>query len=132
MFEEEVTVRDGLNAQMSSHFLSRLFPGLNEFPPEFATSSPEEFDQYLPRISWSDVQRIKEALPPSVAWSCPDVISVTLPKLVLETVSLLDQPTEVRFFHVLESDKKDLWYADMSINKQSQFILMQYSTFFTR
>ena len=98
IFEEEVTARDGLNAQMSSHFLSRLFPGLNEFPPEFATSTPEDFDQYLPPITWADIQRMKEALPPSVAWTCPDVLLLTLPKLQLETVSLIDHPVEVLFY----------------------------------
>lgn len=33
------------------HFLNSLFPGIDDFPPKFATEAPSIFDSNLPQLT---------------------------------------------------------------------------------
>ncbi|KAI5699176.1 hypothetical protein M8J76_008973, partial [Diaphorina citri] len=46
-----------------SHFLDKLFPGLDEFPPTYATQAPESFDSSLPKLTFEDMEVLKQFLP---------------------------------------------------------------------
>lgn len=35
------------------HFLNTLFPGIDDFPPKFATEAPQVFDTELPQLTKS-------------------------------------------------------------------------------
>lgn len=60
---EEVSRRKKFQEQFEGHFLDRLFPGLDEFPPTFATQAPASFDSSLPRLTFEDMDLLKQFLP---------------------------------------------------------------------
>ncbi|XP_018567229.1 RB1-inducible coiled-coil protein 1 isoform X2 [Anoplophora glabripennis] len=60
---EEVTRRKEFQAQFEGHFLTSLFPGMEDLPPSFATQAPSMFDSSLPKITVDDVDRLKKELP---------------------------------------------------------------------
>ncbi|CAH1965748.1 unnamed protein product [Acanthoscelides obtectus] len=60
---EEMTRRKDFQAQFEGHFLSALFPGMDDLPPSFATQPPSIFDSALPTITQEDIERLKKEVP---------------------------------------------------------------------
>ncbi|CAH1183184.1 unnamed protein product [Phaedon cochleariae] len=60
---DEVARRRQFQSQFDGHFLTSLFPGMDDLPPSFATQAPPTFDSALPRIAEADVERLKHELP---------------------------------------------------------------------
>jgi RB1-inducible coiled-coil protein 1 len=56
-------LRATFQAKLKKHFLSKMFPGMEDIPPEFATIQPEVFDDRLPDITLSDVDVLRKAFP---------------------------------------------------------------------
>ena len=54
--EEEFNLRTNFHAKLKKHFLSKMFPGMEDLPPAFATERPENFDKQLPVITLKDVE----------------------------------------------------------------------------
>lgn len=50
IYSEEIEHRKKFKAQFDGHFLSCLFPGLEDMPPNFATQAPPLFDNNLPAV----------------------------------------------------------------------------------
>lgn len=53
IFNDEINRRREFQAVFEGHFLNRLFVGLDDMPPPFATESPSQFDASLPNLSVS-------------------------------------------------------------------------------
>lgn len=47
---DEIAKRKNFQSQFEGHFLSPLFPGLEDMPPAFATQAPPIFDYNLPKV----------------------------------------------------------------------------------
>lgn len=60
---EELAAREAFQAKMRRHFLSKMFPGMDDLPPEFATARPADFDDRLPAITLDDVERLRRDFP---------------------------------------------------------------------
>ncbi|XP_052258142.1 RB1-inducible coiled-coil protein 1-like isoform X2 [Dreissena polymorpha] len=60
---EEVKRREIFLRIIGHHFLQSMFPGLEDFPPSFATQAPEVFDLSLPEITIEDVNGLKHSVP---------------------------------------------------------------------
>lgn len=43
--------RHDFSSIFDGHFLSVLFPGMNDMPPSYATEAPSIFDSSLPHLS---------------------------------------------------------------------------------
>ncbi|XP_011196973.2 RB1-inducible coiled-coil protein 1 [Zeugodacus cucurbitae] len=63
---EEIKRRQQFNETFDGHFLSKLFPGMNDMPPAFANESPTIFDARLPNITKSDIDMLSSYLPDMV------------------------------------------------------------------
>ncbi|XP_008194411.1 RB1-inducible coiled-coil protein 1 isoform X1 [Tribolium castaneum] len=63
IYNEEIARRKDFQAQIEGHFLSSLFPGMEDFPPSFATQAPSIFDSSLPKLTEEDVENLRRALP---------------------------------------------------------------------
>ncbi|XP_014260656.1 RB1-inducible coiled-coil protein 1 isoform X2 [Cimex lectularius] len=75
---EEVARRKNFQNQFEGHFLSSLFPGLEDSPPPFATQAPPLFDSELPKLSIDDVDRLRSELPDlALSLSIPDLNTIT-------------------------------------------------------
>lgn len=75
---EEVARRKEFQTQFEGHFLTSLFPGLDDLPPSFATQAPSLFDTSLPKITEDDVERLKRDLPDLVEHlNVPDISAIT-------------------------------------------------------
>lgn len=48
---DEIAKRKNFQSQFEGHFLSPLFPGLEDMPPPFATQAPPIFDYNLPKVN---------------------------------------------------------------------------------
>lgn len=48
---EEVMRRHEFTAQFEGHFLSTLFPGMDDMPPSYAIQAPSIFDSSLPALN---------------------------------------------------------------------------------
>merc|ERR1711892_846484 len=46
---EEVRTRQIFQDKLNKHFLSTMFQGMEDIPPDFATVPPQEFDNGLPQ-----------------------------------------------------------------------------------
>lgn len=53
IYNEEVVRRQDFRYSFDGHFLNTLFPGIDDFPPKFATEAPSMFDSSLPQLSKS-------------------------------------------------------------------------------
>lgn len=53
IYNDELVRRQEFAAMFEGHFLSTLFPGMNEMPPPFATEAPSVFDSSLPNLTKS-------------------------------------------------------------------------------
>jgi RB1-inducible coiled-coil protein 1 len=58
-----MALRNSFQAKLKKHFLSKMFPGMEDVPPEFASIHPEIFDDRLPEITLSDVDVLRKAFP---------------------------------------------------------------------
>lgn len=47
---DEIAKRKNFQSQFEGHFLTPLFPGLEDMPPPFATQAPQIFDHNLPKV----------------------------------------------------------------------------------
>ncbi|CAB0034544.1 unnamed protein product [Trichogramma brassicae] len=75
---EEVERRNTFMVRFGTHFLTPLFPGLEDIPPPFATVAPPVFDTNLPKLTAEDIELLKKLVPDladSVA--TPDLNSIT-------------------------------------------------------
>jgi RB1-inducible coiled-coil protein 1 len=63
IYNEEIARRKDFQAQIEGHFLSSLFPGMDDLPPSFGTQAPSIFDSSLPKLSEEDVVTLKNELP---------------------------------------------------------------------
>lgn len=43
--------RQEFKYSFDGHFLNTLFPGIDDFPPKFATEAPSIFDSGLPQLT---------------------------------------------------------------------------------
>uniref|UniRef100_A0AAG5D7Z0 RB1-inducible coiled-coil protein 1 n=1 Tax=Anopheles atroparvus TaxID=41427 RepID=A0AAG5D7Z0_ANOAO len=60
---EEMMRRQDFNSQFEGHFLSTLFPGMNDMPPSYAIQAPSVFDSSLPALDNQDLQELSRFLP---------------------------------------------------------------------
>ncbi|XP_076053799.1 autophagy-related 17 isoform X3 [Oratosquilla oratoria] len=63
VWEKEVRTRQEFLHKFSSHFLSCLFPGLDDLPPKFAIEPPPIFDDTLPKLGRDDIASLRSILP---------------------------------------------------------------------
>jgi len=60
---EEVRNRQIFQEKLNKHFLSTMFPGMDDIPPDFATVPPMKFDSVLPKISLQDLEKLRAEFP---------------------------------------------------------------------
>ncbi|XP_053672336.1 RB1-inducible coiled-coil protein 1 [Anopheles nili] len=60
---EEVMRRQEFASQFDGHFLSTLFPGMNDMPPSYANQAPSVFDSSLPALDKKDLEELSRFLP---------------------------------------------------------------------
>lgn len=53
IYNDEIVRRQEFTVLFEGHFLSTLFPGMNDMPPPFATEAPPVFDSSLPNLTRS-------------------------------------------------------------------------------
>ena len=63
LYTEEVRNRTGFQEKLNKHFLSTMFLGMEDLPPDFAVQPPEQFDASLPRITLQDLERLRADFP---------------------------------------------------------------------
>lgn len=63
IYNEEVMRRDDFSSQFEGHFLSTLFPGMDDMPPTYAIQAPSIFDSSLPALGKQDLQELSRFLP---------------------------------------------------------------------
>lgn len=63
IYNDEVTRRKEFQSQFDGHFLTSLFPGMEDMPPSYGTQAPSIFDSGLPKLTLDDVLKLKEELP---------------------------------------------------------------------
>lgn len=75
---DEITRRKDFQVQFETHFLSSLFPGIEDMPPSFATEAPSIFDSNLPKLTIEDIEQLKRELPHLAEnVSIPDITAIT-------------------------------------------------------
>jgi len=55
--------RGEFQAKLRRHFLSKMFPGTEDVPSEFATEEPKHFDHELPEITVKHVEDLRQRFP---------------------------------------------------------------------
>ena len=63
LHHEEMALRVNFHAKLKKHFLSKMFPGMEDLPPSFATEKPDKFDHLLPLITLMDVETLRIKFP---------------------------------------------------------------------
>lgn len=63
IYNEEVMRRHEFSSQFEGHFLSTLFPGMDDMPPTYAIQAPSIFDSSLPALTKQDLQELSRFLP---------------------------------------------------------------------
>ncbi|KAL7032072.1 hypothetical protein ACKWTF_007211 [Chironomus riparius] len=63
IYNEEVMRRQEFRYSFDGHFLNSLFPGIDDFPPKFATEAPSIFDSSLPQLTKNDLNELSKHLP---------------------------------------------------------------------
>nr|XP_029724864.1 RB1-inducible coiled-coil protein 1 isoform X4 [Aedes albopictus] len=63
IYNEEVMRRHDFASQFEGHFLSTLFPGMDDMPPTYAIQAPSIFDSSLPALTKQDLQELARFLP---------------------------------------------------------------------
>ncbi|XP_024214865.1 RB1-inducible coiled-coil protein 1 isoform X2 [Halyomorpha halys] len=93
IYSEEVARRKNFHSQFEGHFLSSMFPGLEDMPPSFATQPPEPFDDSLPKLTVEDIETLKTQLPKlELLLSVPDTASITQFFLSRSSTNLKPEP----------------------------------------
>ncbi|OQV20469.1 RB1-inducible coiled-coil protein 1 [Hypsibius exemplaris] len=64
---DETELRRSFLSLHGSHFLLTLFPGLDQFPPQFAATPPEVFDSFLPPLTEDDLKSLLDRIPDSLS-----------------------------------------------------------------
>jgi len=62
-YKDEVAARRNFQSQFKKHFLSKMFPGMDDMPPAFASEPPRVFDDRLPAITLPDVENLRREFP---------------------------------------------------------------------
>ncbi|XP_055541305.1 RB1-inducible coiled-coil protein 1 isoform X2 [Wyeomyia smithii] len=60
---EEVMRRHEFTSQFEGHFLSTLFPGMDDMPPSYGIQTPAIFDASLPGLNKQDLEELARFLP---------------------------------------------------------------------
>uniref|UniRef100_A0A336K3N1 RB1-inducible coiled-coil protein 1 n=1 Tax=Culicoides sonorensis TaxID=179676 RepID=A0A336K3N1_CULSO len=63
IYNDELVRRQDFAVIFDGHFLSSLFPGMNDVPPPFATENPAIFDTSLPNLTRKDIAELTSQLP---------------------------------------------------------------------
>ncbi|TRY75650.1 hypothetical protein TCAL_04589 [Tigriopus californicus] len=63
LHQEEVSLRRNFQSKLKKHFLSKMFPGMDDIPPAYATERPRRFDDRLPNITLKDVEKLRNQFP---------------------------------------------------------------------
>ncbi|XP_040569590.1 uncharacterized protein Atg17 isoform X2 [Lepeophtheirus salmonis] len=63
VYNEEINLREEFQSKLKKHFICRMFPGLEDNPPSFATKKPKPFDEKLPDITLNDIEELRRKLP---------------------------------------------------------------------
>lgn len=90
-FDNESAHRKEFNQKLSSHFLSKAFPGLDDMPSKFANEPPTPFDDRLPQITHEEITELKDLFPEySSLLSVPYEVPFIPPRLVspIEDISV--------------------------------------------
>ncbi|XP_035915317.1 RB1-inducible coiled-coil protein 1 isoform X2 [Anopheles stephensi] len=74
---EEVARRQEFSSLFEGHFLSTLFPGMNDMPPSYAIQAPSVFDSSLPALDKQDLEELSRHLPElTEKFPLPNIASV--------------------------------------------------------
>ncbi|XP_052892880.1 RB1-inducible coiled-coil protein 1 isoform X2 [Anopheles moucheti] len=77
IYNEEVARRDNFAKMFEGHFLSTLFPGMNDMPPSYAIQAPSVFDSSLPALDKQDLVELSRYLPElTERYPLPNIASV--------------------------------------------------------
>ena len=60
---EEMILRKDFTSKLRKHFLAKMFPGMEDLPPAFATDAPRTFDDRLPNVCIGDVEKLRQMFP---------------------------------------------------------------------
>lgn len=60
---DEVMRRHEFTSQFEGHFLSTLFPGMDDMPPSYGIQAPSIFDSSLPGLNKQDLEELARFLP---------------------------------------------------------------------
>lgn len=60
---DEVMRRQEFSNNFEGHFLTSLFPGMDDMPPGYGTIAPTIFDSSLPPLTKEDIQALSNYLP---------------------------------------------------------------------
>eukprot|EP00095_Tigriopus_kingsejongensis_P007557 maker-scaffold104_size368486-snap-gene-2.42 protein:Tk07557 transcript:maker-scaffold104_size368486-snap-gene-2.42-mRNA-1 annotation:"rb1-inducible coiled-coil protein 1" len=105
---EEVTFRRNFQNKLKRHFLSKMFPGMDDLPPPYATESPGVFDHHLPHITLEDVEQLRKSFPDLAASlqvpdesDFADLLAKSINQTLTETqgvalTRLQDMPTRIQ------------------------------------
>uniref|UniRef100_W4VRG4 RB1-inducible coiled-coil protein 1 n=1 Tax=Corethrella appendiculata TaxID=1370023 RepID=W4VRG4_9DIPT len=63
IYNNEVTRRHEFSALFDGHFLSSLFPGMDDMPSNYATEPPPHYDTNLPALLKEDIKLLSTCLP---------------------------------------------------------------------
>ena len=86
VYNDEVKLRKTFQDKINKHFLATMFKGMGDLPPPFATKGPDTFDEKLPALSLSDLERLRSQLPElAESLSVPD--TETLSNLLTRSFS---------------------------------------------
>lgn len=95
IYNEEIARRKDFQAQIEGHFLSSLFPGMEDFPPSFATQAPSIFDSSLPKLTEDDVEKLRLELPDlAECLQIPDTSAVENYFMLKDSKDDLDKTTK--------------------------------------
>lgn len=96
LHQEEMALRSNFQSKLKKHFLSKMFPGMEDLPPPFATENPDPFDDRLPEITVSDVERLRLNFPDlakSLQLPEEDAFATLLAKSINQTLTERDGET---------------------------------------
>ena len=102
LHKEEITLRTNYQAKIKKHFLSKMFPGMDDFPPPFAGDCPNRFDNRLPDITLADVEQLRQKLP-DLAKSLSVPESNALSKLLARSFNQKLTPEEGETLYSLQN-----------------------------
>ena len=102
LHKEEIALRTNYQAKIKKHFLSKMFPGMDDFPPPFAGDCPNRFDNRLPDITLADVEQLRQKFP-DLAKSLSVPESNALSKLLARSYNQKLTPEEGETLYSLQN-----------------------------